>query len=514
MTLGEVRGSRIKSFNIPQDNSGFNAINSHRSFVDALAYACAYKKEPAYVTAVALEKRPEEIVVLLAANRGVEDSVVRFVRDILRIVQWLATNPSAQLNSEDGQAALQLLTSKVLRFNAPKIYTYYGTIVNKAAPAVMGKLSNGQYEGMLVLQCMSSGWVSPWWYLGNREVANFKQWLSQNLLRDGSQLQEADMESLAAISHNSRRIFEVLRHLAMESHEPQAFERLYKLLNKLGKHVVMSKRIVEGSMILRSDFARGMTVEKIPGSPEVPLPFSRRKYNIDGISNRMFPDPAEKQRFVARLQTICDASELDKLLTEDHLAGKTIVHAEILILDHFEKTGGDFLNNADKYIGCSKPACYLCYQYIRNHPGRYTLPPSHQKLYMKWRLPDVRESEPNAATRFRNQERILSNMIDFVRGDLNRDIENGVGKLKGYPDSTAGGTSTTFEIQTGLEADMGSLSFQELRQQIDPDFQFVVVPKPVSSASSASSIYSRSSADTAVSEGDGADYDSDGGVEV
>jgi hypothetical protein len=133
---------------------------------------------------------------------------------------------------------------------------------------------------------------------------------------------------------------------------------------------------------------------------------------------------------------------------------------------------------------------------------------------MKWRLPDVRESEPNAATRFRNQERILSNMIDFVRGELNRDIENGVGKLKGYPDSTAGRTSTTFEIQTGLEADVGSLSFQELRQQIDPDFQFVVVPKPVSRPSSASSIYSRSSADTAVSEGDGADYDSDGGVEV
>jgi hypothetical protein len=161
MTLGEVRGSRIKPFNIPQDNSGFNAINSHRSFVDALAYACAYKKEPAYVTAVALEKRPEEIVVLLAANKGVEDSVVRFVHDILRIVQWLATKPSAQLSSEDGQLALQLLTSKVLRFNAPKIYTYYSTIVNKAAPAVMSKLSNGQYEGMLVSHSMSSGCGSP-----------------------------------------------------------------------------------------------------------------------------------------------------------------------------------------------------------------------------------------------------------------------------------------------------------------------------------------------------------------
>ncbi|GFG10242.1 hypothetical protein IFM5058_04826 [Aspergillus udagawae] len=495
ITLGEVRGSRIKPISVPQDNSSFNVFNSHRSFVDALAYACAYKKEPAYVTAVALEKRPEEIVVLLAANKGVDDSVVRFVHDILRIVQWLATNPSAQLSSEDGTAARQLLTSKVLRFNAPKIYTYYETIVKKAAPAVMRKLSSGQYEG-------------------NHEIAKFKQWLSQNLQRDGLQLQEADMENLAAKSHNSRPIFEVLRHLAMESHEPQPFERLFKLLNKLGKHVIMSKRIVESTMVLRSDFARGMRVERIPGSQEVPLPFSRRKYNIDGISNRMFRDPAEKERFVARLRTIYDATELDKLLTENHLPRKTIVHAEILILDHFEKTGGDFLNNADKYIGCSKPACYLCYQYIRYHPGRYKLPPSHQKLYMKWRLPDIRESEPNAATRFRNQEQILRNMTDFVRTELRNDIENCVGKLKGHPDSTAGGTSTMFEIETGLEADMGSLSFQELRQQIDPDFQFVVVPKPVSSASSASSIYSRSSADTAVSEGDGAEYDSDGGVEV
>ncbi|GFN20181.1 nucleic acid/nucleotide deaminase domain-containing protein [Aspergillus tubingensis] len=494
-TLGNVRGWRIRAPDIPQDYSGFNAIKSHRSFVDALAYACAYKKEPAYVTAVALEKRPEEIVVWLAANKNVEDNVVGFAQDVLIIVQWLARNPSAQLGTEDGQQALNLLTSRVLRFNAPKIYAYYEQLM-RAAPQVIAKLSNGQHEG-------------------NPNVANLKHWLSQHLQRDGLQLQEVDMAKLAVISHNSRDTFEVLRNIAMESHDPHPFERLFKLLGKLGKHVIMSKRIVEGAIFLRSDFARGMRLERVPASPELPLPFSSRKYNIDGISNRMFSsNSAEKQRFLARLRTIWDTSEWDKNLAKKHLAGESIVHAELLILDHFEKTGGDFLDNSDKYIGCSKPACYLCYHYICNHPGRYIRPSSHQKLYMRWRLPDISITEPNAATRFKDQEQILNNLINLVRRELRNDIETGVGKMKGCPDSTAGGTSTMFELETGLEADMGSLSFQELRHQIDPDLQYVVIPDPVSSSSSASSIHSRSSADTAVSGGDEVEYDSDGGVVV
>ncbi|OJI84215.1 hypothetical protein ASPTUDRAFT_120671 [Aspergillus tubingensis CBS 134.48] len=494
-TLGNVRGWRIRAPDIPQDYSGFNAIKSHRSFVDALAYACAYKKEPAYVTAVALEKRPEEIVVWLAANKNVEDTVVSFAQDVLRIVQWLARNPSAQLGTEDGQQTLNLLTSRVLCFNAPKIYAYYEQVM-RAAPQVIAKLSNGQHEG-------------------NPNVANLKHWLSQHLQRDGLQLQEVDMAKLAVISHNSRDTFEVLRNIAMESHDPHPFERLFKLLGKLGKHVIMSKRIVEGAIFLRSDFARGMRLERVPASPELLLPFSSRKYNIDGISNRMFSsNSAEKQRFLARLRTIWDTSEWDKNLAKKHLAGKSIVHAELLILDHFEKTGGDFLDNSDKYIGCSKPACYLCYHYICNHPGRYIRPSSHQKLYMRWRLPDISITEPNAATRFKDQEQILNNLINLVRRELRNDIETGVGKMKECPDSTAGGTSTMFELETGLEADMGSLSFQELRHQIDPDLQYVVIPDPVSSSSSASSIHSRSSADTAVSGGDEVEYDSDGGVVV
>ena len=157
-TLGEVRGSRIKPCDIPQDGSGsgFNAIKSHRLFVDALAYACAYKKEPAYITAVALEKTPEEIVVWLAANKCVEPVVVTFVGRILQIVVWLARNPSAQLTSDDGKGALHLLTTEVLRFNAPKIYAYYEDIVKRAAPRVVKQLSSERYESRLDLSCMLS----------------------------------------------------------------------------------------------------------------------------------------------------------------------------------------------------------------------------------------------------------------------------------------------------------------------------------------------------------------------
>ena len=316
------------------------------------------------------------------------------------------------------------------------------------------------------------------------------------------------MESLALRSYHSRNLFKVLQRLAIHSHEPPKFERLFKLLNKLGKHVVMCKRIVEATIVLRSDLARGMRVEEVPGSREAKMPLLPSKYNIESISNRMFPEKAERDKFIARLQTIHNTAEVNRLLAQKHLVGKTIVHAEILLLDHFEQTGGDFLNNADKYIGCSKPACYLCYQYICYHPGGYTRPPSHQKLYVKWRLPDVKESERNAAKRFQNNEQILRSMTEFVRRELKNDIATRVGKLKGYADSTAGGTTTMPEIETGLEGDMASLSFQGLLQQLDPEF------RTQSSPSSSSSTQSRSSANTAHSESDEDGYDTDGGVKV
>ncbi|PMD30803.1 hypothetical protein L207DRAFT_612083 [Hyaloscypha variabilis F] len=55
------------------------------------------------------------------------------------------------------------------------------------------------------------------------------------------------------------------------------------------------------------------------------------------------------------------------------------VHAELILLDLFWSQNLEFVEN-DKYIGCSKPACYCCYHYITVHPGRFVPPACHNNL--------------------------------------------------------------------------------------------------------------------------------------
>ena len=58
----------------------------------------------------------------------------------------------------------------------------------------------------------------------------------------------------------------------------------------------------------------------------------------------------------------------------------TRVHAELQLADRFSRDQYmEFVDN-DKYIGCSKPACYFCYNWLCNHKHRYILPATHSKI--------------------------------------------------------------------------------------------------------------------------------------
>lgn len=140
-TLDRTRGDRITPDVVPSHDTKFSVIGSQRSFVNAIAYLCAYKKEPVYVTAAALEKGPEEIVIWLAANNGIEQAVIDFMNPVLTIITWLVDRSSANLSNSDGASALSLLTDMALSFNSPRIFSYYQQVVNRAAPSVVRELA-------------------------------------------------------------------------------------------------------------------------------------------------------------------------------------------------------------------------------------------------------------------------------------------------------------------------------------------------------------------------------------
>ncbi|KAJ5814099.1 uncharacterized protein N7503_000849 [Penicillium pulvis] len=482
-TLSQVRGDRIKPSEILQEEPGLTDPKRCRDFVDAIAYICAYRKEPGYVTAVALEETPEEIVILLAANSGIDSKVTSLLETIQRILSWVISNHTVRLDEKEGQQIFKFLADCVLSLNAPKIFQYYQQ-VNKTVSLVMDRLCTESTlkgtrpyfssfrENPALLRIKANVQLRA----DRDSIIKLRTWFAANLSKDGIPLQESDMPTLALSSYRDQDVFKALYDHPGNAEQSRHFERLSKLLYKLGKHVSQCKRLILATMGLRSQLARGLRIETINRSPEKRITLSARTCNIKMISNRMFSLPAEREQFLRQLQQIYSEDELDRVLSRDLCKSKTRVHAELLVLDHFEQTRGRFLFEQDRYIGCSKPACYLCHLFITCHPGKYAIPPSHQKLYTAWRLPDIHASGSNAAIRYRDQKDILSRMTDTVRRNLTNDIATSAGRRMNHADSTAGGTSTIIDIESDLISSTANLSIEEFIETLD--LQYKAGPNP------------------------------------
>lgn len=92
----------------------------------------------------------------------------------------------------------------------------------------------------------------------------------------------------------------------------------------------------------------------------------------------------------------------------------TRVHAELQIADLFSRNKSTEFADDDKYIGCSKPACYFCYNWLSNHHHVYVPPATHQKIIPGCRGPDNGINEAGA--------HFLEEMYDKMCKSLNQDL--------------------------------------------------------------------------------------------
>lgn len=272
------------------------------------------------------------------------------------------------------------------------------------------------------------------------------EWLRETFIDEPSTTPNIfQVQAVVRTCYEKRRSasFDILKRFAGQGESRRSdFEQILELLFKLGKHVHVAKILVEAAISLPQDFSGEFRIEVLPSSKEQALPLTSKEATIKSTIKRMFSTVEDQSKFMARLESIWDPSEISELLDREKTT-KTRVHAELLLINHFDRHGCQFLDGNDKYIGCSKSACYLCHAYIKSHPGCYAVPPSHQKLYIGWRPPDMIPSNPNSAVQQRPQQlqKIMLDLITWVRRDLATDIENRVSRLPYHADSTAGMTS-------------------------------------------------------------------------
>jgi hypothetical protein len=449
LLLNAIRGERAN----PQSNieeSGPNHRKIRRSFTGHVAYICAYQKGPNHVTAAALEGTPQGTTVWLASNTQVEPKVVNFLEGVLLDLQKVANYNTVEASRPAISRVKEAILTRIITFTTPRLQTYY-QMISKSYISICLDMIKSKHEQISKLNfaaLIAFALARP---LTNAhatiessgedddfELARLHQCLRNHFTDD-----KVDLQDLVRACQSKRysQLFNSLQFFTRQgqahSHE---FEQLYKLLCKLGKPVSVSEKMVEAAILLPQDFIQGFQISIVRPSEYQPPPLKGKVTTVQSAAERVFSSQEEKQ-FVDRLRLLWDEQELSKKLQE-HRTTKTRVHAELLLVDHFETYGISLIDGNDKYIGSSKPACFLCHDYIISHPGKFTLSATYHKIDVGWRSPDIASGSPNRQRRYINRDQILGQMIQHIREELRHALES---RTQGKPvpaDPTAGMPST------------------------------------------------------------------------
>ena len=227
--------------------------------------------------------------------------------------------------------------------------------------------------------------------------------------------------------------------MMQESHATN-FLMVRHYIGRLGSHMKAARTLVSAAMRFPSLFDNHEVAHLPSPKPAKRPPSIDDRTTLDSIVVRMLPkDDKDVPFYQEALQDMDNKFRIHQNVVEEYQKPTFLprVHAELILLEHFHVHKYDFFGG-DKYIGCSKPACYCCYHYICAHPGNFVRPPSHNKVYLNWRPPDV----INDDTAVNCQRDIMNDMINVIRRDVLAQIKNKRGRRRSHPDSTTGITVT------------------------------------------------------------------------
>ncbi|PIA97955.1 hypothetical protein CB0940_05371 [Cercospora beticola] len=182
-----------------------------------------------------------------------------------------------------------------------------------------------------------------------------------------------------------------------------------------------------------ADIIRDAKVKLVDSQPRVRTPISVGP-DLETLLTRVCAWLKQEAILAQATKKLETAENKLKSLREHTLM--PIVHAEILILNHFFTKDLRFVND-DRYIGCSKPSCYCCSLYFDAHPGNFVQRPCHGNAYVKWSPPRSQTGALSAVT-----VNVLESMTLDIQGELRVQILNDIYGRKRSRDSETGMTAS------------------------------------------------------------------------
>jgi hypothetical protein len=208
-------------------------------------------------------------------------------------------------------------------------------------------------------------------------------------------------------------------------------------IGRLGLHARSARALASYTHRMMA-FLESYSVRAVP----IPVkghgrPPPRKGTNVEAALKRMLPtDAPELEVYRQALSLMDKLFKISERFLNNYSDSKnqTRVHAEVQVLQHFDQHDKEFAED-DKYIACSKPACFCCHLYFRHHPGGFVEPHSHHKIYLNWQPPGMESAKIGKENQLRD---ILNLMVKDIRKDALDQIIKKAAPRGYHPDSITG----------------------------------------------------------------------------
>jgi hypothetical protein len=222
----------------------------------------------------------------------------------------------------------------------------------------------------------------------------------------------------------------------------ESFAQVRHYIGRLTHHIRAPKELVEDARSLQR-ILDSYEVQTVPFAKSVLRPPAKRSRNLDNILGRILrEDDPGFEHYQSALGSLDAKFKLLEQIQKQY-EDKNFeleVHAEIQVLNYFHNDPDLKFANSDRYIACSKPACYCCHLYFRNHPVRPVEPSTHRKIWLKWG-PPASTCNPEGQSG-KQQREILNKMIEAIRNDVLQDLDDRERSQRWHADSHTGITES------------------------------------------------------------------------
>ncbi|KAF2110390.1 hypothetical protein BDV96DRAFT_603973 [Lophiotrema nucula] len=357
---------------------------ARRDFLDSFSYLCDVEKGGKAVTAAALQQLPMSNFLWLAANEGIRDDILRYAQEMLVLAKRATPENMCAIQTSILELAVEHCNHRI-QFYKTKVHEY-------AKRCRMELRRRDRIDIVKMLRTKLKRLSEP---PNNLTVAAYI-----DLCYD---MRSTEIDHVKGFSSNADDDFRKIAHFLWR-------------LSATRSHV---NRVVE-AMITVPSLRRISTIRPVSAPEVLEKTIHRSCLSPYQVLHRIVAEstsqnPVQSQHAFSKLYQLdppLTTPIFNKMASREHIV--TRVHAELQIADMFSRSQDMKFVDSDKYIGCSKEACYFCYAWLSNHHDRYVPPATHYKIIPGCRGPGDRLNEKGAG--------VLIDMYSKISGQVGQDI--------------------------------------------------------------------------------------------